>query len=469
MAGDTDNTQLSGFLVTLGAFGSFLPERYDYNKIFTVDKKTTSKSNKKAVLVYSVKNEYAIANKVLISVFNNQESLSEVVIISNSDEDTAIQLEKNILQKITSNYGVKSSFFAGRPPKHIALYSWCHSMPDIEYFVTSDADSYYPSNVVQKLLEKAEHYGNQEVAIFQSAIHTFKADTLFNRFLGIGQKLSGRLYAVGFTKIMGQSGYYGSGALIRMKDFLRAIDVIENNKFVPVANILSHDVWEAATLVNQGKNIQYLPEIVSFEEFPHTYIDMIKQSGRWLKGTFQSRKMLRIFGYKNHLAAIFLIVFPITMYLTQPIFLFWLILGFLRIFFSQTINTNVHLIVTGGIISLVFAQKFLAVRKLKEVFEVVIESLFSTIFYINTPIFNTWGFIQMWQKMSWVPMPKVFKAYTLTQCLKVFQFNMIFGVFILMFVYFYKFDEVLWAIPIFGSLSISGVAVYLAQYIPKSK
>ena len=94
-------------------------------------------------MVYSVKNEYAIANKVLISVFNNQESLSEVVIISNSDEDTAIQLEKNILQKITSNYGVKSSFFAGRPPKHIALYSWCHSMPDIEYFVTSDADSYY--------------------------------------------------------------------------------------------------------------------------------------------------------------------------------------------------------------------------------------------------------------------------------------------------------------------------------------
>ncbi|QLG62387.1 glycosyltransferase family 2 protein [Halorarum salinum] len=86
-----------------------------------------------------------------------------------------------------------------------------------EYFVTLDADTMLAPGNVTRLVEHAEHAGNDDVGIFQllKEVHPDLATTPFARIVGRGVKWSTRISPPVMKLVYGRNTYWGSAGLIR--------------------------------------------------------------------------------------------------------------------------------------------------------------------------------------------------------------------------------------------------------------
>jgi membrane glycosyltransferase len=421
---------------------------------------------KKVALVYSLKNEDDLYEKLRLNAKNNTSVLSEIIIISNSDDSVCIAEEKEALRLINQIFDIPTTHYPAQPPKHVGIYSFFSERTDLEYIATCDADTIYPEGSIVALMKRAFHPENGDVAIWQSHSVATPGITRFGRVMGAGQQICAKLYAHGFYMAMGQSGYYGSGALIHRESFAEAGDEISKNKVVPVSDIKSHDVWEATILPKLGKQIRYVKEIETLEDFPQTYVEMIKRDQRWMKGTLQSFKSLWVLPHKNTLATFFFVLNPIFLYLIQPVYLLWMGLGVMRFFYSDLFNFELQVMSIAFILGLLFFQKFLAARSWKDIKTIFLEQTFSSIFYINTPVFTTINLLKLGIKEEWIPMAKKVKQNSLISILNKFLINEVVGYWGILFVFFNISLQALVFFPIFFLFMISGLISYYFQFVP---
>jgi len=351
-----------------------------------------------------------------------------------------------------------------RPPKHIGIYDFCNSRKGVKFIATCDADTFYPKGSIKKLLQKAFHPSNKNVSIFQSHLAAFPGKTFFSKFLSIGQNTTAQIYAQGFFNLLGNGGYYGSGALIKRGDFARVAKIIQSREIIKTKNIKSHDVWEATILSKIRKEVRYCMDVKTYESFPNNYMEMVVRDKRWMKGTIQSIKSLFVLSRKNTLTTYGVLLFPISMYIIQPIFVLFIILGILRIATTQNYSeVLVNNIITIFILVIIFTQKFLAVRSLKDIKSIFLELFFSTLFYLNTPIITTINVLTVW-------IPKQIIYSSISKYLSFFWINQILGLsgFLLFFITFN--NSLLMLLPFFGILTLSGTLSYLFQFeIPKKR
>jgi membrane glycosyltransferase len=422
---------------------------------------------KKVALVYSLKNEEELYKKICQNAKNNKDVLSEIIIISNSDKTECIEEEKHALALIKEMYDISVTHYPAKPPKHVGIYAFFSERVDIEFIATCDADTIYPAGSIKALIKRAYHPENKDVAIWQSHSVATEGITRFGRIMGAGQQICAKLYAHGFYMAIGESGYYGSGALVHRESFAQAGQVISNNPGFEVEKIKSHDVWEATILPKLGKHVRYVKEVETLEDFPQTYVEMIKRDQRWMKGTLQSIRSLFVMPGKNTLATYFFVLNPIFLYLVQPVYLIWMGLGVMRFFYTDLLNFELQVASIAFILGLLFFQKFLAARSFQDIKIIFREQVFSTIFYINTPVFTTINLLKLGIKDEWVPMAKKVKQNGLVSILNKFLINQVVGYWGILFVFFNISLQALVFFPIFFLFLISGLVSYYFQFVPK--
>jgi len=445
------------FLITFAACFSFWSIK---------DKKTSYAQikGKSVALVYSVKNEEDLYSKISTNIRNNRDVLNEVVIISNSNKKSMVSDEKTTLSKIKREFGIRTTHFPATPPKHMGIYAFVRKRKDIKYMATCDADTIFPKGTIKELMLLAYHPENKDVAIWQTHSVASAGVTRFGRVMGAGQNICAKLYAHGFYIAIGESGYYGSGALVDREAFAYAANIISKSYAIKTKNIQSHDVWEATVLPKLGKHVKYIKDIQTYEDFPQTYVEMINRDRRWMKGTLQSIRSLLIKPTKNTIATYFYVLNPIMLYLVQPLYLVWMMLGVLRFFYTDTTNLTVQLASITFTLTLLFMQKFLAARSLKDVRIIFVEQFFSSIFYINTPVFTTINLLMLFVKEEWVPMAKKAKQNRFVTIINKFMVNQVLGYWGILFVYFNIDPRALVFFPIFFLFMISGVISYYFQF-----
>ena len=80
-----------------------------------------------------------------------------------------------------------------------------------------------------------------------------------------------------------------------------------------------------AFLSQKGLRTVYCPDVITYEEVPSNYLGMRLRDKRWIKGNFQT---FPLFTAKDlSMGARFYIFYGLYMYITQPIFLSWIILS----------------------------------------------------------------------------------------------------------------------------------------------
>jgi len=445
------------FFVTIGGIFSLFPvscHSYTLN---------TLPHTAQAALVISLKNETGLEDIIMPNVLANQDVLSEVIILSNSTDAERIAEEKRVLADIT-RVGITATHIPSKPPKHVAMYDFIRSRTDIQWMATCDADTFYPAGSIKKLLLKAHHPLNHDVAIFQSHVTAHPGKTYFSNILSIGQNTTAQLYAYGFFNALGAGGYYGSGALINREYFQQAADAIENAQIIDVPAIRSHDVWEAVTLPKLSRHVHYCMDVETQEGFPNNYMEMVIRDRRWMKGTLQSIKALKVLPHQNTLGTLGILLFPIAMYVFQPVFVAFIVIGLVRVFTSDISQWTLHAVVTAVILGFIFGQKFLATRRTAHVVDIFIELVFSTLFYINTPLFTTLNVLTLWMPEEWIVMPKQPTFTSISRHIRFFWIHELCGLLGIILFILVSDVALVFSLPIFVILFMSGISSYLFQF-----
>lgn len=445
------------FTITLGALFSF---RSNVEQVLDLD----DIQDKQAALLFSLKNESNLYDKIYFNIINNPDSIHEVIIISNSDKDRYLFEERQALARIQSEFGINTTHYPAQPPKHMGIYSLFSERDDLEYVAMCDADTLYSPGSIKALLRRAYHPANGKVAVWQSHSIANPGVTRFSRIMGEGQRICAKLYAHGFFMALGQSGYYGSGALVSRKLFAEAGRAITEHSPISANHIQSHDVWEATVLIKLGYDVRYVKNVETYEDFPQSYLEMIKRDKRWMKGSIQSYQSLQILPDRNTLVSYFFVFLPLVLYMVQPLYLFWIFLGVFRYFYTETTNYWLQVGMIAFTLGVVFLQKFLAARSFSDVLIIIREQIFSTIFYINTPVFTTLNILTLPIKDEWIPMTKQFKTNRFVTTINKLMVNEILGYWGLLFIWFNISPRAVVYFPIFFIFVISGIITYYFQF-----
>ena len=374
----------------------------------------------KTAIVYVVRNEHpdVLRKNLTYSFENNFQDNIDLWLLSNSDDDEFIQNEQKVLFELRERFGFNrigyyQTFKNPLRRKHICIHQWLHEYPCYKYFLVCDADSQLPERSVLKLVGKAEHPANRSIVLFQSKINIHETTTYFNKFLAIGQDMCQRIYSRANQKVFGRAVSYGSGCLIRCKEF-KEINVPDW--------VLSHDIWDTVSLEEKNYHVVFCGDVITYGSFPNNYIEYLKRSQRWIKGTLESLPVC----LKADIPAgtRFMVLYPSYMYAIQPLFLLWIMSGFFynnamweTMFITQKyaflggsfvdLEMGSHMFITMTIVA---GHRFVKCRNIKEVALVFVE-LFSTLLLcLNTIVFDSvsvvkWFFTRK-KGMEWVSMKK---------------------------------------------------------------
>ena len=381
-------------------------------------------SSPPTAIVYVVRNEAAapLFEKMRASFAGNASSQADLWLLSNSDSPPHAAAERRLLSRLRETFDrnrVHLFVPADNPlrRKHTALDRWLAAHPEYDYLVVCDADTLLPPGSVAALVGKAEHPENRGVGLFQSRIHALPGATYFSRWLGGGQEICQKIYASAHQKAFGRGVSFGSGCLIRCRA-LRQIEVPDW--------VLSHDIWDTALLEAAGHRVVYAGDVVTYGEFPGTYVEYLKRSRRWILGTLESLAVCRRPG--PPLATRLMLLYPSYLYLAQPVFLLWILGGFFlgtgpgqellptqRYAFLGAAYVDLemgsHLVLT---LSIVIGHRFAQCRSLGEAWRIVCELTGSVILCLNG-VFYTSVSVCEWLVSSlrgreWVPMRKRHEA-----------------------------------------------------------
>ncbi len=426
-------------------------------------------------IVYVVRNEMgeALFKNMYHSLFHNFSENVDLWLLSNSDKEEFVDIENKVIFKLKNLFGSNrvNYFRAVNNPlyrKHICIQEWLNGCHNYKYFLVCDADSKIPEGALSKLVRKAEHPNNKDIALFQSHITIKEEPTYFVKFLRFGQDICQRLFTSTNQKIFGRSVSYGSGCLIRCEVF-RKINVPDW--------ALSHDIWDTIYLEEMGYRVVFCGDVITYGEFPVNYLEYTKRNQRWIKGTLESAEV--VFKNRTSIGTKFMTLYPSYLYLSQPIFLIWIMIGFFldcklwrplfkvqRYAFMGAsyvdLEMGSHLLIT---MCVVIGHKFLGCKNIKEVGLIFVELLTSVLICLNNIFYNSltviiW-FLKREKGIQWVPMKKgTDENMKLSQVVKNLWPTTLIGVFGMVFGFIYSLNWAIAALPFLISFTLGIPVVY---------
>jgi len=422
-------------------------------------------------IIYPVRNEsFGLYERMKYTLSNNNLPGVRLCFLSDSDRDY-LEYERKVVKRLRSKFGREKIYYWHRETpeerKQGNIKEWLiHHYKEFEYFIVCDADSMLPKGALLKLIKKAEHPKNKDIAMFQTRIEVAHAKTLFSRWQAISTRIVQKLYTETNQRIFGCSPSFGHGNLIRVKSFLK----IEIPK-----GILSHDIWDMALLNQKGLRTVYCPDVVSYEEAPSNYLGMRLRDRRWIKGNFQTFPLLT--ARNLSVGARFYIFYGLYMYITQAVFLAWIILSLLGssllfgqylffkpLIFSEQNTLNIPMTAMAiTILGTVFFHKFVICRSAEDAIDIVKEIFFSTLICLNNIFYQSLDIITIaFQKLAWKPAEKnPYELLSIKRTVKNFWPSTALGLFMLFFGIINTPYGALFAMPIILSFTLSIPIIYI--------
>lgn len=357
-------------------------------------------------IIYTIRSESTgLYERMEFTLSNNNLIGTDLWILSGDTTAKYIEYENSVVDRLCNKFGEsKIRYMHSTNPgikKREFLEIWLATYSDkYKYFIVCDADSSLPEECILKLIKKAEHPSNKDVAVFQSSLNVVNARTFYSKRQAIGVMSTMTLYTNVQQNLFKRILYFGHNALIRVEDFKRT--------HVP-QGMLSHDVWETVSLAKIGKKVAFCPDVISYEESPTNYIEDIKRIRRWCKGNLETWKL--IFSKDISLGLRFMVGYGVYSYTTQFVLFIWFISGM-----SMARNQiwqglaglsgqQYSLFVITMII--VFFHKLIAYRGFSHVKDTFRDIVFSTVMGLNNIFYVSMGVILIpFQKFIWKPMKK---------------------------------------------------------------
>ncbi|MET0280563.1 MAG: glucans biosynthesis glucosyltransferase MdoH [Steroidobacteraceae bacterium] len=196
-----------------------------------------------------------------------------------------------------------------------------------DYMVILDADSLVTAETLVWMVRAMQ--ADPQMGLLQTLPCMVGRSALFSRL----QQFAGRIYgppiARGVSAWSGNDGnYWGHNAILRVEAFASScgLPVLPGRK--PFGgHILSHDFVEAALMRRVGWKIRMADGIGgSYEESPPSLIDLSIRDRRWAQGNLQHVKVVGTEGLRWHTRLH--LIFGICAYLSSPLWLLLLVLGF---------------------------------------------------------------------------------------------------------------------------------------------
>lgn len=421
-------------------------------------------------LVYPVRNEpIGLFERIDYTLGNNNLPGVKLCFLSDSDFEF-LSYENGVVTRLRQKYGVGKIYYWHRKKpverKQGNINGWLsHHYHEFRYFMVCDADSMVPRGVLAKLLRKAEHPTNRDVAIFQTRISIAHAKTIFSRWQEIGTRVAQRLYIDVNQRVFGRSLSFGHGNLIRSELMLK-INLPKGT--------LSHDIWDMVFLDAMGFRTVFCPDVVTFEESPAHFLIMRARDRRWIKGNLQTYPLL--FEKESSLGARFYVFYGLYMYLCQPVFLLWLTLSLMAntgrwghfllfkpiLLFGQAITMS-H--ISMGVLAVIFLHKFVICKTMRDLSETAYETALSSLISLNNIVYHTLDIISLiFKSIGWVPMNKdPFEKLTLKEAAKGLWPGTLAGVALLYLASLSDTRFFLFSLPVCLSLTVSIPVAYLTS------
>ncbi len=367
----------------------------------------------KVALVYPIRNEeHGLYERIDYSLEGNQLPGLDLWVLSDSDAQYEASEEK-LIQRLKVKYGARV-YYRRRPlpleRKQGNLKDFILKHPEYAYLYIVDADGMVPEGTVLKLLRKAQHPENQDIAIFQCLIRIAHARTWYARFEKVGTIFSQRFNFTAVQALFGRSISFGHHQLVR-REVLQKIQLPKG--------LLSHDNWDTVLLDQMGYRVVFCPDAHAFDEAPSNYLEAKERSRRWAHGTLQGWPLL--LKRKVSPESRFLCFYGIYLYVADIVFFFWVILGLLShsALTGELIHFQIDSIWMGaftndfakwvllGSLGVVFFHKLVIVRNLQDFRAYLYELLFSTLVTLNNFLYAPFGIFALpLRKLRWRPMRK---------------------------------------------------------------
>ena len=365
-------------------------------------------------VIYPVKNEgEGLYERMRFTLQNSLAAGIDFWLLSDS-AGVFLDYEAECVGRLKQEFAGAQIFYCHRPDpiekKQGNIMEWAHRHPGYKYFFVCDADTMIPRDSLLKMIRKAEHPENSDIAIFQSRLEIVHAKTYFAKFQATSAALAQKFYVSVNQAVLGRQVSFGHGCLIRMEPFL----LLRLPK-----GIWSHDIWDTVLLDERGWKTVFCRDVVCYDEVPSHYLELKIRNRRWARGTMQSWPLLFRPGVSS--ASRFYVFYGIYMYVSQPIFFIWILMSFwaasdlsgaLLIFqrYSFLGGTLVDIELTGMMIfslAVVFLHKIVVCKSPKDMWEVVKEIFFSTLICLNNIFYQTVDLLVIpFQKAGWVPVKK---------------------------------------------------------------
>ncbi len=422
----------------------------------------------KVAMVYPVRNEeHGLYERIDYSLSGNILPNLDLWILSDSSAEFE-SFERNVFEKLKGKYGQRIHYRRRAVPierKQGNLNEFLTSHPEYEYLYVCDADSMVPYGAVLKLLRKAIHPQNQNIAIFQCFVRITHAQTWYATFEKYSADSSQRFSFSILQSIFGRVISFGHHHLVRAK-LLSQIDLPKG--------LLSHDNWDTALLDQMGYRVVFCPDVIGYDEAPSNYLEARARSKRWSQGTLQGWPL--IFMPRISLASRFLATYGIYLYLSDLVFFCWVILGVIvhSAPFGQLIYFQIDSIwlglYTNSILKfilifslgIIFFHKAVVIRSARDFRRYLYELVFSTLITLNNFFYVPLDILTLpLRKLVWRPMSKnPFANLTFVESFKNLWLGTAFGIFGFYFCTFETPYFVWQATSILTSLVLSVPVVY---------
>ncbi len=368
----------------------------------------------KTAIIYPVKNEtFGMLERISYTFVNNALPGTDLWVLSDSGPEY-LKDEEELIGDLRRRFGESKIHYRHRQMpterKQGNVLSWLSEHLDYQYVFICDADSMAPRGTVLKLIRKAEHPENRDIAVFQTFIQITHAKTRFANIQALGARLSQELYFKTYQALFGRQISFGHLCLIRTSDFI---------KIRMPRGVLSHDIWDTVYLDAMGKRVAFCHDVITWDESPNNYLEAQARDRRWAKGTLQAWPLVFKRGISFPMR--FYVFYGIYMYLSHMILFLWTILnafladprfGDLVIFKSNNTllvspfarkELLICLVIT---LLTVYGHKFVLLRYAR-LGDILKELFFSTIISLNNVFYQTVAILTIpFQKIVWNPMKK---------------------------------------------------------------
>ena len=172
----------------------------------------------RVALVYPVRNEtHGLFERVGYSFSRNKLPNVDLWILSDSAEGFE-QYEREVVERLQRQHPGRVFYRRRKEPverKQGNIAEFLHAHPEYPLLYICDADGMVPKGTLLKLLKKALHPENRDIAIFQAFVRIAHAATWYARLEKIGADLSQRFSFTAFQAVFGRTISFGHHHLAR--------------------------------------------------------------------------------------------------------------------------------------------------------------------------------------------------------------------------------------------------------------